>query len=190
MLNKLKQKASGFTLIELMIVVAILGILAAVAIPAFVNYIRRAKTSEATLSIDRMFEGVVTYFDTEHAIRGGATSNITEATPNSVGPTPLTSFADSSKLVAQDHLKSFQTNTNWQALDFSMTDNFYYAYSFSSQCAGTTCTAGSVMYCRAQGDLDGDNALSLFERSGQALSGADGWTLGAGAGIYKALPLE
>ena len=41
------QSEKGFTLIELMIVVAIIAILAAVAIPAFSKYIRRAKTSEA-----------------------------------------------------------------------------------------------------------------------------------------------
>jgi len=52
----------GFTLIELMIVVAIIGILAAIAIPNFLKYQAKSKTSEAKVNLKAIFTSEQSYF--------------------------------------------------------------------------------------------------------------------------------
>lgn len=61
MMNVAEQE-KGFTLIELMITVAILGILAAVAIPSFLQYQARARQSEAKISLGAMYTLEIAYF--------------------------------------------------------------------------------------------------------------------------------
>ena len=57
-----RERESGFTLIELMITVAILGILAAVAIPSFLQYQARARQSEAKISLGAIYTLEIAYF--------------------------------------------------------------------------------------------------------------------------------
>jgi type IV pilus assembly protein PilA len=61
MLN-LKKKIRGFTLIELMIVVAIIGILAAIAIPNFMKFQAKSKQSEAKTNLKSLYTAQKAYF--------------------------------------------------------------------------------------------------------------------------------
>lgn len=60
------RSKGGFTLIELMIVVAIVGVLAAIAIPAYTDYVKRARTSEVLAAFDAIAQGASEY----HAVLG------------------------------------------------------------------------------------------------------------------------
>jgi prepilin-type N-terminal cleavage/methylation domain-containing protein len=60
MLKRVKNK-KGFTLIELMIVVAIVGILAAIAIPAYLDYTVKSKITEVTTAMDALAQSASEY---------------------------------------------------------------------------------------------------------------------------------
>ena len=68
----MKQLQKGFTLIELMIVVAIIGILAAVALPAYQDYTIRAKMSEVILGMSACRTSITEVYQSGPAIAPGA----------------------------------------------------------------------------------------------------------------------
>jgi prepilin-type N-terminal cleavage/methylation domain-containing protein len=150
------QKARGFSLIELMIIVALTGILASVAIPSYVRYVHRSETIEAAMNLRRMYDGAVAYYMSDHADNLGIGQN--KRFPNSCGPTPATPPKGHPLLVDQ----SAWATPEWSALSFGVTDPLRYSYTFDNN--GET---GAKAFSRmiAQGDLDGDGIPSTFFRT-------------------------
>lgn len=60
--SKKKHAESGFTLIEIMIVIAIIGVLAAIALPNFISYRNKAYCSAAEIDVQKITSAIATYF--------------------------------------------------------------------------------------------------------------------------------
>src|ERR1700738_4487846 len=93
----MKSVQKGFTLIELMIVVAIIGILAAIAIPAYQNYTIRAQVTEGL----NLADGWKTSVSEFYAQNGGCPTAVTTVPANANQVTMYQAGATTGKYVSQ-----------------------------------------------------------------------------------------
>ncbi len=176
----MKLNKKGFTLIELMIVVAIIGILAAVAVPAFLNYITRSKTSEAPNLLKTLTESEVGFYSRPRYLTDGTQDQpcylISGSQPTGAPTGTKTTWLDSVG--------------NLNALGFAAGAQVFFNYGVGSatQFVGTvgnwtieSASAGNVVavtgdctittaatpwvYAIATGNFDNDSTYSKFYRS-------------------------
>ena len=101
----------GFTLIELMIVIAIIGILAAIAIPAYQNYIKRAAYTELTTAMAPIKTAVdVCYASEKDLTKCDTAGEIGEVLPSGLSGKALKSIAISAAAATQSAITATPNN--------------------------------------------------------------------------------
>jgi len=134
-MQRLHNRRAGFTLVELMISVAIIGILAAIAIPAFSTYQLRAKRSEAYANLSAIARSEEGYF-----VTNGTYVDTGNSYPGGVGPLKRqwTALADGA----------------FASIGFRPEGDVFFDYEAYTGCGCTNCYTGA-----AYGDLDGNGQL-------------------------------
>ena len=203
--SRTRGASYGFTLVEIMVVIAILGLLASVAVPAVGAYVRRSKTAEARIQLAKMYDASSAFFNAEHVDRGdvttiGAGAAIGDATHRCPYPSDTPAGGQAGETPTLDcndgpggrcvpasapsgagyyDISEWNDNAVWSSLHFTMEQGHFFHYNFIS--TNNLVGYGSCRFtAQAFADLDDDSTFSTFERSGAA----DVNGVNAAAGLY------
>lgn len=187
-----RQARRGFTLVELMIVVAIVGVLAAMGVYGVKSYILHARSTEARMVLGRIAKDATTAFlkpkVESSVIDLGSVSQDILALCGSADAVPSDpTLIRSAKYQSRPSEWGGTSSVGWVCLQFSLDDPQYFQYDYDA--AGAQ-DEGDTFQARAHGDLNADGVYSTFAMSGRIQRDTEGMVLIVGPGIAETNPLE
>jgi prepilin-type N-terminal cleavage/methylation domain-containing protein len=184
----MKKLMKGFTLIELMIVVAIIGILAAIAIPNFIKFQARSKQSEAKANLKALFTAEKAFFQ-EH---DRFSSIVVEAGFAPDRNNRYAYFLDATALKDSRSAVVASTSTTATAVSADVFKGYEDPGVQALTCGGTlgVSNGGTSFTGEAAGNVDTDSALDVWSLATDGRVGATGCDGAPGRSIASGEPVN